>query len=94
MNDDDFEWDEAKCALNIRDHGLSFEVAREVFEDFYAYEWADEREDYGEERFNIAGMVRGRLIAVTFTIRDRKIRLISARKAEPRERRRYHEQED
>ncbi len=94
MSEDDFEWDEAKARLNLRNHGLSFEVAREAFDDFYAYEWADEREDYGEERFNITGMVQGRLITVTFTIRETKLRLISARKAEPRERRRYHEQKD
>ncbi len=94
MMDGDFEWDEVKAARNIRDHGLSFEVACEVFEDFCACEWADEREDYGEERFNIAGMVRDRLIVVTYTMRDDRIRLISARKAEPWERRRYHEQED
>ncbi len=45
-------------------------VAREVFEDFFAYDWADERDDYGEEWFNITGMVRGRLITVTYTIRE------------------------
>ena len=94
MNNDVFEWDEAKARLNLQKHGLSFEVAREVFEDFYAYEWADERKDYGEERFNITGMVRGRLITVTYTIRETKLRIISARKAEPRERRCYHEQKD
>ena len=65
-----------------------------MFEDIYADEWADEREDYGEERFNIVGMVRGRLITVTFTIRETKLRIISARKAEPRGRRRYHDQKD
>ena len=94
MSEDEFEWDEAKARLNLCKHGLSFEVAREAFDDFRAYEWADEREDYGEERFNLTGMVRSRLITVTYTIRDTKIRLISARKAEPREGRQYHEQED
>ncbi len=94
MNNDDFEWDEAKAQLNLQKHALSFEVASEVFEDFFAYEWADEREDYGEERFNITGLVRGRLITVTYTIRETKLRIISARKAEPRERRRYHDQKD
>jgi uncharacterized DUF497 family protein len=94
MSVDDYEWDEAKASLNLRNHGLSFEVACEVFDDFFAYEWADDREDYGEERFNITGMVHGRLITVTFTMRETKIRLISARKAEPRERRRYHEQKE
>ncbi len=94
MNDDNFEWDEAKARLNLQKHALSFEVASEVFEDICAYEWADEREDYGEERFNITGLVRCRLITVTYTIRETKFRIISARKAEPRERGRYHDQKD
>lgn len=94
MNDDHFEWDEVKARSNLQKHDLSFEVAREVFEDFCAYEWADKREDYGEERFNITGMVSGRLITVTYTIREAKFRIISARKAEPRERRCYHDQKD
>jgi uncharacterized protein len=92
MDDDEFEWDDAKARLNIRNHGLSFEVAKEAFSDVFAVEWADERENYGEDRYNITGMVQGRLITVTFTIRETRIRIISARKAEPMERRRYHEQ--
>jgi uncharacterized protein len=94
MNSDDFEWDEAKSASNLSKHGLPFEIARLVFDDFHAFEWEDDREDYGEERFNVTGMVVGRMITVTYTMRGDKIRLISARKAEPREQRRYHEQED
>jgi uncharacterized protein len=94
MDDDDFEWDKAKARLNLQKHALSFEVAREVFEDLFAHEWADEREDYGEERFNITGLVRRRLIAATYTISETEMRIISARKAEPRERRRYHDQKD
>lgn len=91
MDSDAFEWDAAKAAANLQKHKLPFEVAILVFDDPHAYEWVDEREDYGEERFNITGMVTGRLITVTYTMRGPKIRLISARKAEPYEQRRYHE---
>jgi len=81
MNDPDFEWDEDKARLNVLNHGLSFELAQEVFRDIYACERSDEREDYDEARFNIIGMVQGRLVAVTYTIKATKLGLISARKA-------------
>jgi len=57
----------------------------------------DDGEDYGEERFNRVGMVEGQLLVVTYTgwidedSGDDIVRIISARPAERRERRRYHE---
>ncbi len=90
MNEDDFEWDEKKAARNNAKHGISFEVARYVFDDPAAVEELDGREHYGEDRYNITGIVGGRLLAVTYTIR-RRTRLISARLAAPHERKRYHE---
>jgi uncharacterized DUF497 family protein len=57
----------------------------------------DDREDYGEERWNRIGLVEGRLIVVTYTQHidedngDEILRVISARPAERRERKRYHE---
>ena len=91
MNEDAFEWDENKAARNVAAHGISFEVACEVFDDDLAIERPDDREAYGEDRTNITGMVKGRLLTVTYTLRGNKIRLISARMAEPYERRWYHE---
>jgi uncharacterized protein len=91
MNEDDFEWDRNKAARNLAAHGISFEVACEVFEDRHAIERPDDREDYGEDRVNITGTVKGRLLTVTYTLRGFRIRLISARMAEPYERRWYHE---
>ena len=91
MNENDFEWDEKKAAENYRKHRITFEVARHVFDDGAAIDEPDDREDYGEARFNIIGMVSGRLLFVTYTIRKRRYRLISARGAEPNENRRYHE---
>jgi uncharacterized DUF497 family protein len=36
MLDDEFEWDDAKASLNWRNHGVSFEMARDVFKDIFA----------------------------------------------------------
>jgi uncharacterized DUF497 family protein len=91
MNEDDFEWDDAKAAQNYADHGVSFEVARRVFEDPFATERLDDRQDYGEDRYSILGMVDGRILYVAYTLRNGTVRIISARGAEPDERRRYHE---
>jgi uncharacterized DUF497 family protein len=91
MNEDEFEWDDAKAAQNDADHGVSFEAARKVFEDPFATERLDDREDYGEERYNILGVVDGRILCVAYTLRNGTIRIISARGAEPHERRRYHD---
>jgi uncharacterized DUF497 family protein len=92
VHDDDFEWDDAKATRNWRDHGVRFETAREVFKDFFAIEWADEGQDDAEQRFITVGMVENRLLFVSYTQRGDRIRIISARGAEPREQRRYHEQ--
>jgi uncharacterized DUF497 family protein len=94
MADTKFEWDEAKAASNAARHGVNFEVAKLVFEDPFAIERLDDRENYDEERFNIIGMVDGRILFVSYTIRNDVIRIISARGAEPYEKRRYHEEND
>lgn len=88
---DKFEWDDVKAAENFIRHGVSFLAAKGVFADPFALEWLDDRFDYGEDRFNIVGLVEGRLLFVAYTLRDDTIRIISARGAEPHERRRYHE---
>jgi len=91
MNDAAFEWDDTKAAANVVDHGISFESARAVFLDPFALDSLDERTDYGEDRYTIIGMAAGRLVFVAYTLRGSRIRLISARGAEPVERRLYHE---
>jgi hypothetical protein len=90
MRDDEFEWDEPKAARNWLDHGISFEMAREAFKDAFAVERVDNRHDDNEERVAMLGMVETRLLFVSYTLRGERIRIISARKAEPHERRRYH----
>ena len=66
-------------------------MARDVFKDPFAIEWLDDREDYGEDRYVIIGTVNNRLLCVAYTMRGEAIRIISARGAEPHERRQYHE---
>jgi uncharacterized protein len=92
MQDDAFEWDDAKAASNITKHGVSFEVARGAFADAFAIEREDTTEDYGEPRYNLLGMACGRLLFVAYTMRGEIVRIISAREAEPYERRLYHEE--
>ena len=91
MDELEFEWDSAKAARNQIDHGVTFEMARDVFKDPFAIEWLDDREDYGEDRYVIIGMVDNRLLYVAYAMRGEAIRIISARGAEPHEHRQYHE---
>ncbi len=92
MDDEAFDWDDVKAAENYAKHGVGFDTAKKVFEDVFAIERLDDREDYGELRFNILGMVEGRLLFVSYTMRNETIRIISARGAEPHEKRKYHEE--
>jgi uncharacterized protein len=92
MNDGAFQWDDAKAATNYAKHGVTFEAARDVFKDPFAIEQLDDRRNYGEERWTILGVAQDRLLLVAYTMRNDRIRIISARGAEPYEKREYHEQ--
>ena len=90
-----FEWDERKNRQNRRKHQFSFELATEVFADPFCLTITDQILD-GEERCWTVGRVEGlALLVVVHTIRhehgEEVIRIISARKATPRERRFYEE---
>jgi uncharacterized protein len=89
------ERDERKNRANCRKHGVSFELAQEVFDDPLALSKLD-RVEAGEERRHTLGMVGGIvLLLVSHTVRDDKgeevIRIISARKATAHERRHYEQ---
>jgi uncharacterized protein len=92
MRNENFEWDDEKAAQNWRDHGVSFEMAREAFRDAFAVEWVDSGQDPSEDRYAMIGMVENRLLFVAYAMRDERIRIISARKAEAFERRKYHDE--
>ena len=87
----EFEWDTRKAAQNIAKHGVPFEYGARVFLDPHRVDSEDERRDYHEERRLTLGKIEGRLFVVAYTPRGKLIRLISARKANQREQRQYHE---
>jgi uncharacterized DUF497 family protein len=92
-----FEWDPAKARANKRKHGVSFEIALHVFEDPDALVEQD-RIEGGERRWQTLGLVEGvllLLVAHTVHFEEEKhevIRIISARRADRRERKRYEEE--
>jgi uncharacterized DUF497 family protein len=63
-----------------------------VFADPFIIERVEEGQDKHEQRFNALGIVENRLLFVAYTMREDTIRIISARRAEPFERRRYYEE--
>ncbi|MEH1971215.1 MULTISPECIES: BrnT family toxin [unclassified Nostoc] len=86
-----FEWDKNKNQQNIQKHGISFEEATEIFAGV-VFTSIDERYDYEEIREISIGSIQGVvIITVAHTDRNGNIRLISARKATPKERRTYYE---
>lgn len=91
LNGIKFEWDENKNRQNQQKHGISFEEAQEIFSGI-VFTFIDER-FYDEEIREISiGAIQGVVIVtVVHTERNGKIRLISARKATPNERRNYYE---
>ena len=89
MEDDDFEWDNAKAEANLRKHKISFRAASRVFNDPLVLIEQDLSEDYGEDRFLAIGRVEGLLVTVAFTERGDCTRIISARKANSHEQRAY-----
>jgi uncharacterized DUF497 family protein len=93
-----FEWDEQKAELNRRKHAVPFHVAATVFKDPLAIT-APDRIENGEQRWQTIGMAdEGLLLMVAHTVRfetDEEdleievIRIISARRVEPKERKHY-----
>jgi hypothetical protein len=82
------EWDYLKATLNLEKHNVDFADAVTVLDDDLAITIRDETS--GEERFVTLGIdALGRLLVVVYTWREDCVRIISARKATPRERRRY-----
>jgi len=86
------EWDAEKSVSNRRKHGVSFESAALVFGDPLVYEF-EEGNEHGEVRHRAIGKALGKLLFVAYTSFEEGeaevIRIISARKAEPKERRAY-----
>ncbi|MFN8770785.1 MAG: BrnT family toxin [Neisseriaceae bacterium] len=85
-----FEWDESKNQANIKKHRLSFKTASIAFYDPKALYKFDRNVD-GEIRQHVIGKIDNIILAlVVYTKRTGKIRVISARKANRKEREQYH----
>ena len=86
-----FEWDENKNISNQKKHGISFEEAKTVFIDELARLIPDPDGSTGEERFILMGVSRQlNLLTVCHCERGlNTIRIISARKADKKERKQY-----
>lgn len=87
----DFEWDPRKATSNLRKHGIDFADAATVLDDALALTIQEDHPS--EDRHVTMGKdAPGRLLLVVYVWRGRRIRLISARRATPRERRQYEKE--
>ena len=87
-----FEWDPVKAAENVADHGVTFDEASTVLADPLSLLMGDPDHSDDEDRYLVLGMsVQQRLLVVAFTDHLPRTRIISARRATRRERRRYEE---
>lgn len=87
-----FTWDENKNTLNKRKHKVSFTLAQRVFADEFRIEYYDEHHSDDEDRWIAVGAVQGVFLKVCFTLRGEEIRLISARRADEKDKRNYYNQ--
>ena len=83
-----FEWDPEKARSNLLKHGVSFEAVNE-FEWHFHFRFIDRRLDYGEQRIQALGKIDGRVHVLVYAMKNDNIRVISLRKANPREVRIY-----
>ncbi|MGZ8427352.1 MAG: BrnT family toxin [Candidatus Binatia bacterium] len=85
-----FEWDRKKAANNFRKHKVSFDEAVTVFYDPLSATFNDPEHSIGEERYiSIGYSSTRRLLVVSYSERDDGIRIISARRANTKEKTRY-----
>ncbi|MEO5373776.1 MAG: BrnT family toxin [Alphaproteobacteria bacterium] len=82
------EFDPAKRDATLKDRGLDFADAAEVFSG-RTLDLVDDRNDYGELRFITFGTLEGRMVVVAWTPRGEARRIISMRKANEREKARF-----
>ncbi|MCB0035961.1 MAG: BrnT family toxin, partial [Anaerolineales bacterium] len=88
----EFEWDDEKARKNLDKHGVSFEEAKTSFVDPFYIDFYDPDHSVNEERYILVGQSeRLRLLVVSYTERNTKIRLISAREATRKEKEAYEE---
>jgi uncharacterized protein len=90
----EFEWDDEKAHSNIKKHRVSFEEAETAFVDPMALSMFDDEHSGNEDRNVLIGESdRRRLLIVSYTEREDRIRIVSARVANRREKKQYEEAE-
>ena len=87
----EFEWDDEKAKINLKKHGVRFEVAMLVFFDKFLFEDYDYKHSDDEDRIKVIGKV-DEVLVVIYTERKEKLRIISARRANKKERNDYYGQ--
>jgi uncharacterized DUF497 family protein len=87
-----FEWDRRKASANVEKHGVTFDEAVTVFRDPLSATFDDPNHSLNERRLITIGYSgQGRLLVVCHTERRNAVRVISARRATPHERKRHEE---
>ncbi len=84
-----FEWDDAKAQSNLAKHGVPFAYAVRVFLDPHLIDFDASKPEDGEIRRKAVGGIEGRLFTVVYTERHDVLRIISARRCNATETRRY-----
>lgn len=88
----EFEWDSNKAIANLRKHGVSFNEAATVFGDPLSITFPDPDHSINESRFITIGLsTTNKIIILSHTDRDSRIRIINARKATRKEQKFYEE---
>ncbi len=85
----EFEWNEKKSEACFENRGFDFNYATRVFSDRNKISFRDRRRDYGEDRYQVLGMIEERVYVVVYTMRGSIFRIVSARKANLREVKRH-----
>lgn len=89
---DRFEWDPKKARTNLQKHRVSFEEAATIFDDPHLTEAVEDESSSDEPRWVVFGeSVQGKFLRTVYTESGTKLRLISAKKATPRQRQVYEE---
>ena len=91
MDEKKYEWDDNKNQSNGIKHTISFERATKIFEDPDKITFESTSKDYGESRYLVVGLIFEVLYTVVYTLRNSFIRIISARRANEKETKIYHE---
>ncbi len=86
-----FDWDEGNQSKSLEKHKITPLETEEAFFHFYIV-FPDQRHSTSEQRYGMYGKTNaGKLLFIAFTIRNRRVRIISARPASKKERNTYEQ---